>query len=970
MKKKKRILISFTISFLTTLTILINQLFIVVADTNKLTSINNSDTQNFTGNMTETSSYIAYQEKYKSIETPDSNVDINITNFSCSADYAKIVHDISNKQGDAVQTDDIGFIEWKINVVETGLYNIGINYFPQAGKGSTIIRTLKIDGQIPFDEASNLQFTRAFSNSGEIENDMFGNEIRPSQVENPVWMSVNLSDPLGYCTKPFKFYFTKGLHTIIFESVRETMIIGAIKIYQVPIQQTYAQLVQEYNKQSYKETNDQFIKIEGEQAELKSDNTIYPITDNSSSTTSPSSYSKLLLNTIGGQKWQNNGQWLEWSFNVTKTGLYKIGIKARQNISSSQSSYRRIYIDGKVPCNELDAVKFIYDTQWQMITLGGNENPNLFYLNEGLHSIKMEVTLGDLSSIAQKISTLVSNLNNTYLDILMVTGPTPDNNRDYMFEKVIPNTLTDLHNESVNLKKISQELISINGMSGSQAQMIENLAVQVEQMSSNPEKIPKLISDFVTNVSSFGSLVSTIRQQPLEIDFISISSKNVNLPKISLGFFNDLWFSFNQFIASFYIDYANIGSTDKSSSAIKVWISSGRDQANALNQLIRNYFTSQSGIKVNLQLVPPGTLLSATLANKGPDIALSNAQSDPLNYAIRGAVADLSQFEGFNEVAKRFQPSALEPLTFNNHVYGIPETQGFPLLFYRSDILSKLELSVPQTWDDVIAMLPILQKRHLTFGMPLPYASNMVGVGINTYAMFLYQNGGQFYKNGGISSDLDSDQAVDAFFKWTNFYNDYQLPTQYDFISRFRNGEIPIGIADYSVYNQLSVFAPELNGIWKFSLLPGTKNADGIIDRTAVSSVTATIMMQDSINKNDGWEFIKWWSSSDTQERYGTELESIMGVAGRYQPANIETLYQIPWNSKDFELLMQQWKWTKGIPEVPGSYMTPRYLDFAFKQAYSGTAGANLEDPGEVMKNASLLINGELSDKRREFGLP
>ena len=56
--------------------------------------------------------------------------------------------------------------------------------------------------------------------------------------------------------------------------------------------------------------------------------------------------------------------------------------------------------------------------------------------------------------------------------------------------------------------------------------------------------------------------------------------------------------------------------------------------------------------------------------------------------------------------------------SINDGIYSMPETMNFWVLFYRSDVLEKLNLEVPQTMDDVIAMLPKLQMRGLNFYYP------------------------------------------------------------------------------------------------------------------------------------------------------------------------------------------------------------------------------------------------------------
>ena len=66
-------------------------------------------------------------------------------------------------------------------------------------------------------------------------------------------------------------------------------------------------------------------------------------------------------------------------------------------------------------------------------------------------------------------------------------------------------------------------------------------------------------------------------------------------------------------------------------------------------------------------------------------------------------------------------------------------------------------------------------------------------------------------------------------------------------------------------------------------------------------------------------------------------------------------------------MLLEQWEYTKGIPEVPGSYMTSRYVDFGFKQVVLGNTTET--DPIQILINQNKRINEEIKAKRKEFGL-
>ena len=301
---------------------------------------------------------------------------------------------------------------------------------------------------------------------------------------------------------------------------------------------------------------------------------------------------------------------------------------------------------------------------------------------------------------------------------------------------------------------------------------------------------------------------------------------------------------------------------------------------------------------MNVQLVDMNVLLRATLAGQGPDVAIQVANTNgiagavlnvgndtPVNFGIRNAVMDLTQFDDFAEVAARFAKSALVPFSFNGATYALPDTYTFPMLFYRKDILAEIGLSVPNTWDEVKVAMSVLSKNQMEFGM-LP--SEQI------FAMLLFQNGGAYYTENGDRSLLDSDVAVSTFKQYCEFYTDYKLDKETSVEERFRTGECPLIIADYTLYNNLQVSAPDILGLWDFTTVPGTVQADGSVSHAASCVGLADIIMAQTKYPDECWTFLKWWTSTETQMLYGREMESLMGASARVATANLEALAKPP----------------------------------------------------------------------------
>lgn len=877
----------------------------------------------------------------------------------------------------AVRTGADGAMEWQFHVKKAGLYQIDMTVSPAAGKDSDVERELRIDGELPFTEAKSLMFQRIWKDeSTEVVRDARGNDLTPKQMEEHLWQTIPLKDGAGYEPRPFLFYFSEGEHTLQLISVKEPMDIANIRIYNPLDLPTYEEVAKSYESENIPMPSDVMIKVQGEDASLKSSPSLLPFYHRASPAVEPYSVSKQRNNVIGGYAWRAPSQWLEWEIEVPEDGLYTLSMKYLQNFVTGSSTLRSLTIDGDQPFKEAERIGFPFSTSWQMKTLGKDEHtPYLFHLTKGKHAVRLEVSLGEYAPIIRAVESSILELNSMYREIISFTGTVPDTYRDYQLDQRIPEMTSVFQKHSETLLQIGEMIQSPSG-GKERAAILNTLAYQLQDMAARPDTVPSRIETFSTNVGALGAWIPTLNEQPLTIDYLIVASPDVKLPDPEASQMRKLYTGVQQFAASFVEKYDQFSLTEEEDKVINVWVTTARDQALILNRLIADRFTPDTGIHVNLKLVPAGVLLPSTIAGKGPDVALEVGNELPVNYATRNAVADLTQFDDYEKVTERFHPSATVPYQFNDKAYALPETQTFPVMFYRKDILvDELNLEVPRTWDELMALIPKLQKRNLQVGLPERPLNTMGNETANTdvvtlppnptYSMLLFQNGGSLYKDDGMESGLDEEIAVQVFKKWTDLYVNYKLPIRSDIANRFRTGEMPVVISDYTLFNKLNVFAPEIKGLWEFTSVPGVKMAAGAIHKDVGSSGTAAIMMESSENKQEAWEFLKWWTTKETQVAFGRELEIRMGASARYPTANLEALDELPWQTSDLNNLKEQFQWVRGIPEVPGGYFTGRHLDNAFRKVV-----VQGEDARESLDYYLRYINEEITLKRQEFNLP
>ena len=964
----------------------------------------------------EIATYDEYLEANSALANGKENVVITADNVSSKTSGVKIESVGSDSQYKSngafdfkkvVNTGETDNVVFKFKLKKAGKYNIKVKYYTEKGIDINIVRELKINGKTPYTNAAQCTFTRKFKDvletksdgSKSFRQDYLGNDIRPDQEEIFTWKETFVNDYLGYNNDPLQFCFKKGENTISFNAVKEPMVIGSVEIVPIKSVDTYDEYLSKHKDAKNYSGNELFI--EGERASYKTDKTLYPSADVSTASTSAqgkqtSAYTQS-VNMIGGTNWQYMQQAISWTVgDNVKPGLYSVNFKYRQNVNDGMRSPRRLYINDETPFEEAKALEFNYTADWAMYCpQKANGDECLVYLEPG-YVITLETTLSKMGKFLQKANETLNEINSSYRKIIKITGTEPDKNRDYQLDELIPEDVENLGKCAKALQSIVDGIEKYTGESSSGLSTLNTLIRQMKKMSEDSDTIGKELSYFKTNVSSLGTWINSASYVPLEIDYISLSQPKSEIKEPEVGFFAGLGYSINRFISSFTVDYNAIGNNkavdENDDETITVWLATGRDQFQILRQLINNTYTAQTGYQVNLELVNAGAVLSAVVAGIGPDVVLDQATTEPVNFALRHAALDLKRFkndkgakegsessdwdQSYDDVLNRFYKEALNPYYFDNvgdgkeehtGLYALPEKQDFQVMFYRQDVLAEEKIDIPETWGELVTTITALNKKNLEFGMPV--STSIANGGSSMFYTMLRQMGGDMYTPDKKSTDLQTDAAIKAFKLWTNYYVNYDLPLSYDFKTRFRTGEMPLAIDSFTVYNTLAVSAPEINGRWGYTLVPGTKsteNGKSYIDHsTAITNNCCLIISRNNTSYDLSWKFLKWWTSTTTQASFGNQIESVLGASARYNTANLNAFEQLPWSAKEKNVLNDQLSWGKAIPQIAGSYFIDRHINNAFRKVVYKE-----KDAKDTLYDYAQTINAEITKKRQEFGLP
>ncbi|OPX44972.1 bacterial extracellular solute-binding protein [Ruminiclostridium hungatei] len=843
-----------------------------------------------------------------------------------------------------------GWVEFQFTAPEDGLYEISTSYCPITGTGfrSAIIWDVTIDGSRQFRESSSITLCRLWKDARPIKKDDEGDDIRPQSLEISSWNTTPFRDSGGAYSEPLKWYITKGTHTLRLAG-SEPVALETVNIAPPERLSTYKEAAA-----SYPETEPvkaEALTIQAEDFQSKNSSAIQMVSDTDIRSV-PVSKGNITFNTLGGQKWRYQNQEVTWEFDIPQTGKYKIAMRTLQNIVSEKASYRTIKIDGKVPFQEFLEYRFPYSSDWEGTVLKDPEGQAYeLYLEKGRHTLSMAVTHAPFKTIIVGIEDLLSSLNRIDQDLRALTGGREDKNRTWNIKEELPDLTDQLKLAENSMLELSKQIIKANGRPDSISQSFKVRAVDIEELLEKVNDIPYHRDQISIMADEISQYITILEQQQLQLDEIHIVPAEQDFSKMKASFLEKVRGTILNFFYSFQSKDSLRNMDDK---VLNVWVFRGKDYVDEIQELANEQFTPQTGTKVKVNLLPNTQLLVlSNAAGVQPDIALGLTQDLPIDYAIRNSTYDLSKFDDFQDIYKKYSPGSWLPFYYNKGYYAVPETQSFQVLYYRKDILGGLGLSIPQTWEEVYDLLPVLQQNYMNFY-----------VNPKAYIPYFYQNNAAFYDESGLKTALDTPEAFKAFKQWTDLFNIHALELEVpSFYQHFRDGTMPIGISDYNMYIRLAATAPELHGRWGIALIPGTKQEDGTITRWAGGGQTAGIIFKSSHKKEQAWDFMKWWISADVQEQYGSNIEAFNGIAFRWNTANIEAFVKLPWAKEDADVILEQWRWYRDLPNLPGGYR----LDIEINNAWNRTVVDRINYRSSL-EAAVIDINRELRRKQQEFG--
>ena len=854
-------------------------------------------------------------------------------------------------------------LTFSVNITTTGLYQFAFDFYSLNDDYLDMELAVEVNGSLPYDEAAQVIIQKHWGQLDGFSEDRYGNDFYGEQVQLKKWIHQDFYDPMGLFLEPLAFYLDTGNQEISLSLTKGEMLVGDIYV----LGRTKTLSYEEYSEGALLVEEEILITTEAEIPDYKNASNIQAGVSRNVGVT-PFSVKYLLLNTISGTSYNSQREMIGYDVEVEKEGYYYLTFKIKQSNNINAAVFRTLRVNGEIPFTEAANIKFEYDNLWQNVTLGDGDNPYLIYLKSGINKISLSVNLSPFMSAYYEIEDILKYVNDLSLDVKKLTGNQLDENRDWEISDYLPNVVEELEAAAIILQNIYDDLNDLTSSDklSEAASMIKIAIRNLKLLAEKPNEIPKNINLLSTSqesiASTLRSAVSLFLNSPLDVDKFYVHT-DIELEKPNANFLVRFWVNIKRFFMSFFDERYKVNPDDDE---LVVWVNRSKQYTDLIQKMTDDEFTKDTGIKVQVSVMASeGKLILANSAGTNPDIAMGIASWLPYDLGMRGAILDLTEFiddEDFSDVLNQYYNQALIPMIYDNGLYGLPDTENFYVLYYRHDILDALDIAVPNTWDDVMEIMPVLKRYGMNFYLPLSSPTSLKS--FDSTLPFLFQYGSSVYDETGFNVDLENSESIRALELMTEIYTIYSVDTTVtSFYNDFRLGKSPIGVADFGMYTTLLNAATDIQGLWKIALLPGVEQLDESIDRSAPGALTANMIFQNIDKKEEAWEYLKWWSSTETQIRFQDLLLSTLGPEYLWNSANIEAFSALNINETDLDIILEQWSHLKELPKVPGSYQ----VELEISNIWNAVV-LNRENMRVLLNDAIIRMDQEIHRKMSEFG--
>lgn len=866
-------------------------------------------------------------------------------------------------EDDIIHLENLQEISVNLEVPEAGLYYFQTTYQDVTDSILPVSVSMEVNGSPQYQELLNFQFNSYWQRESEIVTDRYDNEISPTvkKIHEPHASFLIASN--GYYNEPLMIYLEQGDNRVTIKSTE-----GSLEFLSFSLLGKQAiQILNIENDPTESVTGDFNLVSQGEEVYLQNSSSIRAGAAFNDALT-PYDNENRVLNFLDGASYRYANDEIIYQLDIPADGYYFVSMNYQQDTKVDFPVFVNVKVNDEIASKSLLNQPLPYTTTYEVMTIENQETQAALpiYLSEGENHLTFELTLNPVKHVLERTEGLIKDVQALSLQIENLLGGSVDQNRDIDLEDYIPGIPEQLLVWADELAGLQKEIIGLssgNTTPGAfhQLKLAEN---QLRDLGEKPRKIGNRWNELAKGGASVTAHLATLLQEATN-NGVSIDQLIVHQTSspgtTTVGLFEGMSNSLKRFSQSFSTQDYDVKSDSEN---LQIWVNRPRQYIEIMQQLIDQRFTTETGIQVDLSLMPDqNKLILANSSGNEPDVALGVGYALPFDLAIRGTLEDLSQFEGFEETVANYSKNLLLPAAIGEKIYAIPETMNFYVLFYRKDIMESLALPIPNTMQELVNLLPTLSQR----GMSAFYPTATLGTSFKIFPWtmpMIYQSEGDFYTDDILETGLATEETIAGMRDLTDLFTIYSMPVDVpSFYQQFRDGSIPLGISDFGNYLMILNAAPEIANLWDIALVPGVENQDGEVERWTSGGAESTIMFSGSDKKEEAWEFMQWWLSSETQVEFGVLLQTTYGREYMWNTANLEAFAELPWATTHKNTILEQSQWIAEVPRTLGGYMVEREVSRLYTSVV--VDGENLRKSNDL---SIKRINREVLRKLEEFG--
>ncbi|WFR57070.1 ABC transporter substrate-binding protein [Anaerocolumna sp. AGMB13025] len=383
---------------------------------------------------------------------------------------------------------------------------------------------------------------------------------------------------------------------------------------------------------------------------------------------------------------------------------------------------------------------------------------------------------------------------------------------------------------------------------------------------------------------------------------------------------------------------------------ITMWGSWSGDQVGQLENQLKTYNESQNKYHVTyaVQDGMEQKLLTAIVSNQAPDVVLWDRFNTSV-YAPKGAFTQLDDMVTKDGVdLTKFYEPAVDELTYDNKLYGIPLTVDTRILFYNKKMFQEAGVDPASIidWESLRQAAIKLTKRDGNKLVQAGFSLKDVGLFNN----WIQQAGGKMIDDSvnPAKTAFNSQSGLEVLKYWNQLLNEdkvYDLGFEDGFGGDgFKAGKVAI----------------TFNGPWTLQSYKEAGIDFGVIGQPAGPSGGKSAMMggfgliipNKAKNPEGAWDFIKWWT---TQPANGVEFAKISGNLPANKDAAADPYFMEDEVLKVFSDTMLYASIRSKVPgysDVEGLALIPQLQKYV-----AGETSAE-----EALKNAQSQGDGILAD--------